>query len=189
MAIRLSKLSPITPTGVQAPDAGCLGHDDKQTNWCWAACVAMALRRKGIAMDQCKIVEEYLKPLSGPAPKCCSGASCNEPCELDKKAGKDLIDIFRIRGFAQVDLVRNPLEPEDLSKILKDGPVAILWEGGRGVPNHIILVVRFEEQSDVVTICDPVPARLEGYLSYSELKSCCGSGSQREWTFTWGPLN
>jgi hypothetical protein len=188
MALHINRenLKRIAASASQAPVAECLPHDPGQNNWCWAACVAMALRIvKGIKEDQCSLATGYFRPVG---PDCCQGASCNFGCKLEDSKGQDLRGVFRSRGFGQVDLIQRALSPVELSTQLGNGPVAVGWEGSSATPNHVVLVIDFREQQDLVTICDPVPSRLSGTLSFVELNSSISNGRLRKWKWTWAPL-
>jgi Papain-like cysteine protease AvrRpt2 len=164
------------------PPPSCLPHDPDQTNWCWAACVAMALLKRGIKEDQCSIATSHLQL------KCCEGASCNFGCKLEDPLGEDFESLFHQYGFGQARLRHGALSRPELIEMLKHGPVAVGWEGSSANPNHIILVTAFKEDLNLASICDPVPSRLSGTMSFAELKRSVINGKLREWKWTWAPL-
>lgn len=171
----------------------------KQSQWCWAACVEMVLTHFQRREDQCRIVDAKRRFVDN------SGASPGTPCDDEARFALESCEIQKVddvwsRFNIKPNLAGdgNPLGPLGFDAIQEEinnnrpVEVAISWHADRG-GGHAVLIVGWTRVGgkDAVIVNDPLPTSLlgikgqSGTLVLSELRKAFGHG---RWTHTWTGL-
>ncbi|MEK6285525.1 MAG: papain-like cysteine protease family protein [Acidobacteriota bacterium] len=119
-------------------------EEQRDTKWCWAACVRMVVNAYNISSDsQCRIAERALSPL-GMGITCCTSTnqpinsgSCNQT--LKDRAITKLWEKYSVAAdYKYRTSVPNVNDlVTELKKLLKNGPVQL---GYTGIVGHVVLL-------------------------------------------------
>lgn len=154
--------------------------------WCWAACIQMVLKLKGIDMSQCKIVQTMLKD---PSHQCGPDfESRDESCDP-----LDMAQTWRDCGITEVDPDNGALTMDQIKvEIAANRPVqvGIFWHTNSG---HSVLIKGWAPTTpETLLIDDPLrdsPLNPDedgsGRASYDDLVRAFGHG---HWDLSWKRL-
>jgi hypothetical protein len=149
-----------------------IGQKD-MANWCWVACIKMALQQQGdTSLSLSQVVRKKYN--------CDQLSACDNPCPPDEVAGA-----CQASGLSQANLA-GPVDLATLKKQvgIRKNTVGVGWEGS---PRHMVLVFGYEKVvNDVkVWVCDPAGSGSKALMTMDELASPKSSGSDRAWAWTW----
>src|SRR5262245_10523149 len=129
----------------------------ERENWCWAACIQVVLKSRGIRHTQCKLANSV--PRLGGA---CCGSRPPEACD-DGLADQEITELFRSVGVTTVT-PSGSLSAEILNTALDAGrPVAIAFDWG-----HMCLV--YGRQNGRYLMYDPLEPS-SGTLSLTGIRN------------------
>lgn len=138
--------------------------------WCWAACIQVALKRRGIRRSQADLARSALqlpRARGRPLPKSANVGLADE----------QITELFRQQGRPDV-MLTGRLGAKPLKAALRKGPVAVAFKWG-----HMCLV--YEHQHGKYLVYDPLgPA--SGALTRTELMNY-GQNSNN-WDASWTGL-
>lgn len=195
------------PTGANAPEpVTCTPPIEavvqKQSEWCWAACVEMVLSHYNRHQDQCAVVAAKLTLADNQQHDCCGDNERNfELVACENLLMDDVWRRFDFKTDLKTDGVHPldvPLDQLEFSKIQEEinnnrpVEVGIKWHVDRG-GGHAILIVGWvvKDGEPAVLVNDPLPTSLlgvhgqSGTLTLSELKKAFGHG---KWIHSWTGL-
>lgn len=151
----------------------------EQTNWCWAACVAMVLHYyDDHTVQQCELANELFNRY-----ECCSEPSspeCNQPCEI-----KDVSKLYARRDIHSQFVDRNVSFSALQSEIEADRPVEIVFYPRKKGQGHLVVVRgwRVTETEEFLYVNDPKDSNgASRIVAYSELLEAYEDG---KWMYTW----
>jgi hypothetical protein len=170
----------------------------KQSQWCWAACVEMVLTYYQRPAEQCAVVAAKLGIEGQPGTLVCGHDGQFALAACDHKTMDDVWRAFQIKSQALPNgdpLMQVPFETikEEIDGHKRPLEIGLKWDPEHGDGGHAILVKGWTSVGgeDAVLVNDPLPSsRLgiighEGAITIEELKDAFGYGS---WAFTWPGL-
>jgi hypothetical protein len=141
----------------------------RQTNWCWAACIEMILVGLGRRRSQGLIVNAAL----GETSCATNGASrsCNKTINVVGES-PNVEDALTENGLSG-QAVNDSFSPSDLVRLLDASPVIAAFNNG-GVGGHVVLVAEYDGTTSgdglMLRIHNPTPSRCRGdWHSYLDL--------------------
>lgn len=176
MAIKKAALVPIAEPPPWAGQVDIRYIKQEQTNWCWAACAQMVLRRFGNStVRQCDLAHRLFGE-----PSCCDNPSsplCNEAAQVPDIAG-----VYSAWGRKKPEYVGKSVPFETLqNEINAKRPVEVgfIWKDGTG---HQAIVCGWDvdDTGPLLLVNDPKYGL--GAVYYVNLKLAYGWGT---WRHTW----
>lgn len=166
--------------GAPPIDTGLPYARQEQTQWCWAACMEMALTLYGRPTRQCELSNAAFGNTS-----CCTNGNsslCNQPLPIPSVAG------MWLRYGVTVRWSRASLDADtSLAELAAKRPfeVALLWNKGGG---HAVMVAGCRQATDslILIVHDPWFGMLEA--PHGDLLAAKHGGGGR-WAHTWVDFN
>lgn len=145
----------------------------EQSNWCWAACMAMVL---GPEPSQCSMANNAFDHSDG---RCCFDGTTAD-CDLPLMVRRISEEWFRYD--VEAVFTNGSLSEQGAAACLSNGnpiEIGIVWNGGGG---HAVLLVGHTqtEGGRRFTVYDPLEGIFVG--SFSDILNAFGSG---KWTWSW----
>ena len=216
MPLRVSEGIPITPKADGSGDVFMPGPPppgkkldiapvvQRQSQWCWAACVEMVLTHNGLHKDQCAIVAEKLELADKLPHDCCGPAevdfalvACENVLVDDVWRHFNMKSDLQADGATPLDEPLGRVEFDRIQEEIKNNrpvEVGIRWHIDHQGGGHAVLIVGWTEKDGkpAVLVNDPLPTSMlgvekgqSGTLLLSELKKAFGNG---KWVHTWTGL-
>ncbi len=164
--------------------AGIIPRNQRQSEWCWAACLQMVLGKFGITKSQCELAN--------------AATGNHECCDSEANASSSLCDqpiqvLQYASEYAKYQVASN-LQTQSLSyaaaqqEIASDRPVqvGIQWSFG----GHAVLVVGWDDSADGQYLLvnwptlSPSDPSASGSMLYQELLSPNNSAGTWKWSWT-----
>lgn len=175
---------PITEISLGGDDVGLEYLKQKQSNWCWAACMEMVIRQVPLEITQCQMAN-----LACGETGCCSVPGsyiCNKTLDVNNRNGKpDIKSEWQRHGYDSV-YRESALAFSTVQNEINAGrpiEIGLLWTGGGG---HAMLIDGWDviDGERIVIIMDP--SIVEGSrrpVLFDELQVAFGRGTL-EWYWT-----
>jgi hypothetical protein len=182
MGLEARELFPIQATGRSIVGLTELTEcvEQEKTQWCWAACIQMALARNGIHKGQCEVVKKAFPTFAAQGIDCCRDATgyCNQPCERS-----ELVPSFKANGLVALEETVNALDLTWLRSAIggRSLLVAVIWDGPSR--RHMVLTIGVSASEDAVLVCDPERPFKLGIVTIDELKKPVGRNPG--WEASW----